>query len=402
MPRVSVIIPTYNRAHLVERAIDSVLTQDFADFEIIVVDDGSTDETPIKLSRYGDSRICYLRKENGGLASARNAGIAQAHGEYIAFLDDDDTFLPTKLSLQAQLLDVRPEIGVVAGGWLFVDEASGRTTKVFPWEFQGNLDLKAWLFASLFPVHAALVRRQWLQEVGGFDQAFPRLEDWDLWLRLAYAGCPMRWSEALVCCYHFHETNMVRDAVSQKQWYLAVLDKFFGQDSLPIEIQEMRNAAYAWSYLSGSCLEYGAGAVDLAKQDMARAIHLDPTLMTRQESGLFDAVLGWARHPVIGPDPIAFINVVLNNLPEEAAGLERQRRRALGRLHMAEFFHKAREHNWPAVRRAFIRGVSNDPRWLKNRGVISIALEAFLGSKSAQQLRVLTRVLGNVSPVEVS
>ncbi len=111
MPKVSVIIPTYNRAHFLCEALDSALSQTFKDFEIIIVDDGSTDNTKQVLEKYG-SRIYYIYQENKGRAEARNTGIRRAKGEHIAFLDDDDIWLPNKLEKQVFFLDARPDIGI--------------------------------------------------------------------------------------------------------------------------------------------------------------------------------------------------------------------------------------------------------------------------------------------------
>jgi glycosyltransferase involved in cell wall biosynthesis len=111
-PRVSVVIPTFNRAGYIAAAIDSVLAQSLADVEIIVVDDGSTDDTLARLAPYGD-RIAILRTANQGCAAARNVGMAAARGDYIAWLDSDDEYRPFKLDLQARVLDLRPEVGFV-------------------------------------------------------------------------------------------------------------------------------------------------------------------------------------------------------------------------------------------------------------------------------------------------
>lgn len=112
MPRVSVVIPTYNRGNLIGQAIDSVLAQSYSDFEIIVSDDGSTDDTAARVARYGD-RVRYVRTANGGVAHARNVGTREARGDYLAYLDSDDRYYPYALELQTQLLDRFPEVAFV-------------------------------------------------------------------------------------------------------------------------------------------------------------------------------------------------------------------------------------------------------------------------------------------------
>src|SRR5690349_3602213 len=109
MPKVSVIIPTYNRAQFIARAVDSVLEQTYKDFEIIVIDDGSSDNTQEILKAY-EGKIRYVYQQNKGISAARNRGIQEAKGEYIAFLDSDDVWKPEKLSVQVAILDVNPHV----------------------------------------------------------------------------------------------------------------------------------------------------------------------------------------------------------------------------------------------------------------------------------------------------
>jgi glycosyltransferase involved in cell wall biosynthesis len=121
-PQVSVIIPAYNAASFIEEAVSSVLAQDFRDFELIVVDDGSTDGTGKILESFSDARLRVIRQENGGLASARNAGMAIARGEIISFLDADDRWLPSKLSSDLAILDAAAEVGIVVTNFVRFEE----------------------------------------------------------------------------------------------------------------------------------------------------------------------------------------------------------------------------------------------------------------------------------------
>ncbi len=186
MPKVSVVIPTRNRADLVSRAITSVLTQTFSDSELVIVDDGSTDRTGELIRRIGDSRITYLRHDiSRGVSVARNTAIARASAEFIAFLDDDDEWLPEKLRLQMECIEqTRQTVGVVTTGYL-VQSASSRTAEeVMPSQ-------RGWMFESLLRrgrfdhTSTVLARAECFDRVGLFDVTLPYGEDFDMWLRIA-------------------------------------------------------------------------------------------------------------------------------------------------------------------------------------------------------------------------
>lgn len=186
-PRVSVIIPTYNRVGIVTRALDSVIAQTFGDFEIIIVDDGSDDDTGSVVGRYSDDRIRYIRHDkNGGLSKARNTGIKNARGPYIAFLDDDDEWLPRKLELQLAHMARNRHIDASYTGCICWDEKSNRETgKAIPSEIAGNHDN---LLKENFYIGAAssmVMKSSCFGASGFFDESLPSYEDWDMWIRLA-------------------------------------------------------------------------------------------------------------------------------------------------------------------------------------------------------------------------
>lgn len=185
-PLVSVVIPTRNRAGLLPRAIRSVLEQTFGDLELLVIDDGSTDDTPAVLASHAtvDARVRTCRLERGGGApAARNVGIVLARGRYVAFLDDDDEWLPEKLERQVQLLDGSPDVGAVLCPYVYEDAQGGE-------RIAGALDVsgrgvRRALFEGNFGTSCLIARREALAEIGGFDEQLPRLQDLDLFLRLA-------------------------------------------------------------------------------------------------------------------------------------------------------------------------------------------------------------------------
>lgn len=203
-PTVSIIIPTYNRAHLLGRAIQSVLNQTYKDFELIVVDDGSTDNTEQIVRSFSDERIRYVRhKKNKGVAAARNTGIKTARGEYMAFQDSDDEWLPEKLEKQTGIFETAlPEVGVVYTG---VHRLKNNRKAYIP--SSGITQKEGYIFSSLLKGNfistpAALVKKECFQRAGMFDERFPSAEDRELFIRISKYYQFRCIDEPLVIAYH--------------------------------------------------------------------------------------------------------------------------------------------------------------------------------------------------------
>jgi glycosyltransferase involved in cell wall biosynthesis len=182
-PQVSVIIPTFNRAWCLREALDSVLAQDFRGFELIVVDDGSTDDTPQMLGAYGES-IRLLRQENRGVSAARNAGVAAAQGDLIAFLDSDDIWLPGKLARQVEFFRRHPEALICQTEERWVKNGR-RVNPGRRHRKRGGMIFEPSLELCLVSPSAVMLRRELLSRVGLFDERLPACEDYDLWLRVS-------------------------------------------------------------------------------------------------------------------------------------------------------------------------------------------------------------------------
>lgn len=187
---VSIVLPTYNRAYILGRAVESVLNQTYPYFELILVDDGSTDSTQELIENYQDERICYYKlDENGGQSRARNFGIEHARYEYIAFEDSDDIWHPNKLEVQMQLMKHASEsVGFCYHKIRYEMEELG--TVILPSE---NIDTdrksgsiyKQLLYGNLVSCPSVLARKKCLMDVGGFDTSMKSLEDYDLVLKMA-------------------------------------------------------------------------------------------------------------------------------------------------------------------------------------------------------------------------
>jgi glycosyltransferase involved in cell wall biosynthesis len=187
-PKVSVIIPTYNRAHLIDKAIKSVLNQTYQDYEIIVVDNASTDNTKEVVKGFNNFKIRYIYYcDNRGSSVARNIGIRASHGEYIALLDSDDEWLPEKLDRQVEVLqNESPEVGVVYSDVLYIDENSKNMNRKLR-----NPKKEGYIYEDLLGGNcvgtpsALLIKKECFHRFGLFDDLLKYHEDWDMWIRIA-------------------------------------------------------------------------------------------------------------------------------------------------------------------------------------------------------------------------
>lgn len=182
-PTVSVITPTFNRADFIGETVESILAQTFGDFELLIVDDGSTDNTREILSPYlSDKRLRYFYQENQGQSVARNRGLTESRGQFLCFIDSDNVWLPNKLESQLNFLREHPEVDIVYGDIITIDETSKEIGRENMRRISGHIagDLLRDNFVS---INTSMVRRQCYTELGGFNEKDRLAEDYDLWLR---------------------------------------------------------------------------------------------------------------------------------------------------------------------------------------------------------------------------
>jgi len=240
--RASLIISTFNHARFLGAAIDSALAQTLGVVDVIVVDDGSTDDTPAVLERYA-GRIRVLRQPNRGLAAARNTGLAAARGTFVSFLDADDVMAPTKLAAQLAVLERSPAIGWTYCDVLMETMTTGATTRASERFGYAARALDGWLFPELIhgnfiPAIAPLVRRTALEVAGGFDERLTALEDWDMWLRLSLIA-EARYTPALLVTYRIRPGGMSEDRARMDKSRFQVLDKI--NRTRPVALESLGN-----------------------------------------------------------------------------------------------------------------------------------------------------------------
>jgi glycosyltransferase involved in cell wall biosynthesis len=282
MPLVSTVIPTRNRAHLLERALRAVRRQVDVDLEVIVVDDGSTDATSRVVAEALDDRIRYIRNATAtGVSGARNRGITAARGEWLAFLDDDDLWAPEKLTRQLRAavqtgrqwaytgdVNVDENLRVLSGGP--PPEPSAVVALLPRWNPLSS-------GGSNVIVHADLLAR-----VGGFDPTLRRTEDWDLWIRIARTGPPACVRQPLVA-YRFHVGNVAADPQSMVDEARQLAARY----RIPVDLAAMHRRA-AWAALRG-----GRRGIALA--------HYTRAVMRGDVRSVGRAIIGLV-HPAVGSD----------------------------------------------------------------------------------------------------
>ena len=221
--RVSVIIPTYNRAEFVREAIASVLQQDYPDLELIVVDDGSRDGTAAVVSGF-DAAVHYLWQENRGVSAARNRGVAASTGDLIAFLDSDDLWMPGKVSAQVAYFEARPEAQACHTDEVWIRRGV-RVNERRIHRKQGGWQFLASLPRCLISPSAIMMRRALWERLGGFDESLPACEDYDLWLRLTAVAPVGLLPDRLVVKRGGHADQLSRVTPALDRYRIKALEK---------------------------------------------------------------------------------------------------------------------------------------------------------------------------------
>jgi len=220
LPLISAVIPCYNHAHFLSEAIESVLKQTYPNYEIIVVDDGSTDNTGEVAARYPEVR--YIRQDNQGLSGARNTGLQESRGDHLVFLDADDLLLPRALEAGEKCLRAHPECAFVSGHFRYVNE-DGSFLNETPQRYVDREHYLAFLQGNYISMHATVMyRRSVFNEVGNYDTSLPACEDYDLYLRIA-RRFPVHCHDEMVAEYRQHDTNMSGDVCLMLRTVLSVL-----------------------------------------------------------------------------------------------------------------------------------------------------------------------------------
>lgn len=278
-PLVSVVIATYNRSGLLRETIESVFKQTFPDFELIVVDDGSTDDTEQVLQSYGD-RLRYLRQENRGPSAARNFGVANARASWISIQDSDDLCAPDHLETLYSFVEKKPALGMVFANGAYIDDPRGKT--IIPQEKSKRLaekgvELQDLFSTSIVRLQAALLSKEALLAVGGLDESLRIAMDLDLAFRF-FMRFPMAYLDKVVFFYRRHEGNIGRNQEIRLLENLRVMEKLVQEFPSVIQIlgRQSINRRRAYRNYRLSKSRWRAGEKDKARDALRQAIFLRP------------------------------------------------------------------------------------------------------------------------------
>jgi glycosyltransferase involved in cell wall biosynthesis len=283
MPRVSVIIPTYNCSRYLPEAVESALAQTYQDYEIVIADDGSTDGTQELINRW-DGRLVYAFQENRGLSAARNFAVSRASGEFLAYLDADDVWFPDKLERQVRFMTENRQCGLVHGDVSIIDEDGEVIHRRYNVEckrviHQGKC-LEGLIHYSTVVVPSVMERRACFEEVGGFDETLRSVEDYLHWVQIALGGHEFGYIEEPVAMYRWRSGSLSRNESQMTEAMVRVCRILLNDPKLRLhESQSVRRVLEAREGELQASLPYVyrmEGRFDLARKEAVRLIGRSP------------------------------------------------------------------------------------------------------------------------------
>lgn len=401
--KLSVIIPVYNELSTLEPAVRAVLAVNEAD-EILIIDDGSTDGTREALAPYLN-RLTYIYQENQERSAARNAGIRVATGTYVAFLDADDAWLPHKLERQMIALAEHPEAVLAYCQATYMDADDNDIPFRGQWLCgrAAHKTIVEDLSRALVTANVVygggsmpLVRRSALDRAGWFDEGLCYPEDWDLWARLSHLGPFAYIPQPLVRYRVYGWDKVLRIEATEEllRQHIRVVERAaVGWQGPADERGQLRAAGLTAVHLRAALASMQLGHAAQAQSQLTRAIAIDPELATRARLIQVAADRAKMIETATGSyeQAVAFIDTFFANLPAAARRHSVGGRAAAGHLYMAGAFEQHAAGNRAAVRQLWLQGVAHAPGFLRNMGVLSIGVEAWMGNGFAEALRLTGR-----------
>lgn len=330
-PLVSVVIPAFNQASYLGMALKSVLDQGHGDFEAIVVDDGSSDETSQVVDRFPDPRVRYLaHPTNLGSSAARNSGLRAAAGEMVAFLDADDLFHPDKLGAHFAFLRDHPEVGASYNARFEIDSAGSYLSI---WRPPPSVSPADMVLGFPFNPSDLVLRREWAFRVGLLDDSFTFYgDDLEFVCRLAFAGCRFAGIDRALTYRRYYPGRVVRNVECASDAMVRALESVLSLPSCPGDVRLLRERALANSHLLWSYEAFLAGDAGLGGRLLLKAVELNPAFLEGDGDGFIQFLLH--RSTQDGGDHEACLRHVFAQLPREMEWLSPRLDWTVGRGHL--------------------------------------------------------------------
>ena len=394
---ISIIIPAFNQEKYVVEAIQSVLEQTYSDWELIVVDDGSTDSTANVVQQFSDRRIRYIHQTNRGLPGARNTGIANSTGEFIAFLDADDRYHPRKLEVQLNHLTQNPHVGLSYTSRISIDAGGNRLTYT---RAPTTASLANILLGFPFTINDILIHRHWVDSVNGYDESFLlNSEDRDFYVRLALAGCQFAGIEDTLAFRRFHAGRLFKNIPEKIETFFRSLDTAFANPSCPEDVLTLRDAAAAEVYKPWVLQAYWQDEVELAATYLDRLRTLQPEMFEHGATKFYSYLISFSVRE--GGDHEAILRKIFARLPPELSADRSQLEKMVGYGYMQRGFRDLLWRRWQEGEENFLKastfGVQPD-RILLDRLLEQLwCYEAEFGEKTQELLRDMVPYLRQFS-----
>jgi glycosyltransferase involved in cell wall biosynthesis len=369
---VSIIMPTYNNRRYIGQAIQSVLEQSYANWELLIVDDGSVDDTGKVVAGIDDPRISYIYQTNKGVSAARNVGIAAAQGEYIAFLDADDLYQPEKLAIQVAHLDQNAAVGLNYVSRIEIDQDGNPVNLA---RLPDTASLETIVLSFPFAPTDCMVRRSWLEKSGGFSPAFVINEDRDWYIRLALAGCRCEGINQFLSFRRLNSGKVFGDLPARMDDMLRALETAFLDARCPAAVLALRSEALCNIYLIWAYQATLQNEIRLAHTYWAKALSYNPSHLSHGGQSLLRFLIHAAVRD--GGDHEMRLRRVFAQLPGDMVWL-------------------AEQCDWAVARGCLVRGVREIMWGRLEQGQLCFARATELGAQIDESLQqVLTHQLLN-------
>lgn len=398
---ISVVIPNYNNGQFLQGVIQSILAQTYKDYEIIVVDDGSTDNSKDVVSAFGD-RVRYIYQKNKGLGGARNTGILASNAEFIGLLDADDEWRPTYLEKMMSLTQRHPNAALYFSSAQGMDAAGNDLPQIFGRMISSNEIYQSLLRANFIIPSTVVFRRAAVVDAGLFDEKNRGLhgcEDWDLWLRLSLLHPFAGTAEPLVR-YRLHAQTFSANPRHMQDAVQAVIEKNFGiddgkYDDWPIEKRRAFGGVYRYRTLTSV---QKLGNWDVASKSLQKALTIDPTLSTDLDFfyeltfGSQPAGYRETAHGLGLKENIKLMENMLANVFEEDSKLTTLRNRTFGTANYAMGLVAYNTRQRALSRKLFFRTIIFDQKYLLDRRIVLSLIKSCLNPSLIGKLK---RVVGD-------